>query len=324
MICRRFSRGAPSGVFGLFKRGRVPVAEGAPSATHSTSTGRLAAIAVAIIAVGMLSLFVHDLALSHLNVPYPREAPIPRTVRGVELMLIVGGMVWFSCLARLRLAGLSALAGAALTAVLVAALNEFLRIVIITTTLANHGWSHAYYVLAIATYGPKIAAQAALAFCAALVVHRTDRLRDYLLTTVILAGLGAFVVIPGAVRASGWLTGHLAAFDADNRYNPPYPPGIYAVIYATYIEPTLAAFAMAGLAWPGLRGSLLQRAATFCLVLLLVHGRIGQFLIESFWVKVDLLPLRFAATGQFLLETIVLGLACPLLWGTLVARNHRS
>ncbi len=201
--------------------------------------------------------------------------------------------------------------------------SQRLRIVIITTTLANNGWANAYYVLAVAAYGPKIAGEAALAFCAALIVCRTDNPLHLLPAIVVLSGLGVVVLIPGANQLTAWLTSHLASFDAENRYNPPYPVGVYEVIYATYIEPTLAAFIMAGLAWPGLRGGLLRRAATFSFVLLLIHGRIGQFLIESFWVRVPSLPLRFAATGQFLLETTVLGVASPLLWSCLVARTRR-
>jgi hypothetical protein len=289
------------------------------SPTSTPTPARIATTLVAVVAIGMLSLFVHDLALLHLGIPYPKESPIPTPVRAIELLLVVSGMAWFSRLTQPRLANLPPIAAAALIAALVAALYEFLRIVIITTTLANHGWSHAYYVLAIATYGPKIAAEAALAVCAALIVRRTKNPRHLLAAIILLSALGAFVLIPCATHLSAWLAGHLASFDADNRYNPPYPAGIYAVIYATYIEPTLAAFIMAGLAWPGLRGSLLPRTATFCFVLLLIHGRIGQFLIESIWVQAPSLPLRFAATGQFLLETTILGIASPLLWSRLVA-----
>ena len=293
-----------------------------PAAAHAPSIARIAATALAVIASGMVSLFVHDFALTHLAIPYPDETPIPLAIRASELFLVVSGMAWFSRLAQLRLAVLSPLGAAALTAGLIVALDELLRIVVITTTLANNGWSHAYYVVAIATHGPKIAVAGALAFCIAWVVRRTDRLRHIVPAIALLSILGAFVLTPGARALTGWLVSHLTALDADNRYNPPYPVGIYAAIYATYIEPTLAAFAMTGLAWPGLRGGLPKRSATFCCVLLLIHGRIGQFLIESFWVKVASVPLRFAATGQFLLETAVLGFACPLLWGLFIARRQ--
>ncbi len=293
--------------------------------THLFADDALASLAttvLAVLAVGILSLFVHDLALTHLKVPYPHEGQIPTIFRAAELFLVLAGMVWFSRLALLRLAGLSPMVAAAFTAVLVAGLYEFLRIIIITTTLAKNGWSGAYYVFSIAIYGPKIAAEAALAFCVALIVRRTGRLHNLLAATFILGVFAEFVLLTGANRLSAWLADDLASFDAENRYNPPYPAGIYAVIYATYTEPTLAAFVMTGLAWPGLRGGLFRRAVTFCFVLLLIHGRIGQFLIESSWVKVASVPLRFAATGQFLLETTVLGLACPVLWHLLVAGNQ--
>ena len=287
------------------------------------SVARLASTALAVVAVGLLSLFVHDFALLHLGIPYPQEAPIPVVVRAVELFLVVAGMTWFVRLARVRLADLSSLRAAALVVVLVAMLDELLRIVLITTTLADHGWSHAYSVFAVARYGPRIAAQAVLAAFVVLVARHAGRPRDLLLTAAILSVLGAFLLMPAANALSAWSTAHLASFDAENRYDPPYPLGIYAVIYATYIEPTLAAFFMTGLAWTGLRGSLLRRAATFCLVLLLVRGRVGQFAIGSLWVEVASVPLRFAATGQFLIETAVLGLACPLLWGLFVTGVRR-
>ncbi len=286
---------------------------------RALSPARLAATALAVLAIGLLSLFVHDFALLHLGVPYPQEAPIPTVVRALELFLVVAGMIWFVRLARFRLAVLSPLRSMALVVLLVVMLNELFRIVLITTTLADHGWSHAYYVFAAARYGPKVAAQAVLAACVVLLARRSRRPRDLLLTAAILAVFGAFLLMPFANTLSAWLTAHLAPFDAENRYNPPYPAEVYAVIYATYIEPTAAAFAMTGVAWPGLRGGLLHRTVTFCLVLLLIHNRIGQFLIESFWVEAASIPLRFAATGQFLLETTVLGLACPLLWGLLIA-----
>lgn len=295
----------------------------ASNKTRALSLARLVLTALAVIAVGLLSLFIHDFALLHLGVPYPQEAPIPIVVRAFELFLVVAGMIWFVRLARLRLTVLSPFRSTALVIVLVAMLDELLRIILITTTLADHGWSHAYYVFAAARYGPKIAVQAVLAAIVVFVARRSGRPHDLLLTAAILAVFGAFLLMPGANAVSAWLTTDLVSFDAENRYNPPYPIGIYTVIYATYIEPTVAAFAMTGLAWPGLRGGLLHRAATFCLVLLLIHGRVGQFVIESFWVEVASVPLRFAATGQFLLETTVLGLACPLLWGLFVADSRR-
>jgi hypothetical protein len=293
------------------------------SKSRALSLARLASTGLAVLVMGLLSLFVHDFALLHLNIPYPRETPIPTVVRALEMLLVVLGMIWFVRLASFQLAVLSPLRSGALVVLLVVMLNELFRIVLITTTLANHGWSHAYYVFAVARYGPKIAAQAVLAACVVVVARRRRRPRDWFLTAVILAAVGAFLLLPSANAVSAWSTAHFLPFDAENRYDPPYPASIYAVIYATYIEPTVAAFAMAGVVWPGLRGSLLNRAATFCLVLLLIHNRIGQFVIESFWVEVPSIPLRFAATGQFVVETTVLGLACPLIWGLFVAGTRQ-
>jgi hypothetical protein len=120
-------------------------------------------------------------------------------------------------------------------------------------------------------------------------------------------------VKPPLDALSAALAAQLQAFDAPQAYAPPFPAKFYVVIYGTYLEPSIAAFAMAAMVWPQLTGGKWRKALVFTLLLLAIKGRLVQFLVASFWVKQPLL-IGFLAEGQFFMETAVQALLTGLAW----------
>jgi len=94
-------------------------------------------------------------------------------------------------------------------------------------------------------------------------------------------------------------------------YTDPYPFRTNLIIYATFVEPTLAAFAIVSVCWPALGHGTLRRISVFAALLLLVRGRFFALLVESFWVR-QKLPVAFLAESQFSLETMLLGVFVAL------------
>jgi hypothetical protein len=271
-----------------------------------TRTLRWGAIVLAACVIAPASLFVHDYMLTALNVPYPKEMGLP---------------IWASVFGvAVRLAGLVALGGFALPilkrgphwlvacaiGVIILMLNETLRVIIVETTIVG-SWPYA-----IMDGAPKaIATFLEVSIVAWAFVRGT---RWPLLMLII-----ALVAIVGVVFVSPWLNTHFgnwrAAFgDIRKRYSVPYPPKVMFVIYATFLEATIAAFVIAASCWERLSGGMLRRIATFTLLLLLVRGRVVSLLLFSFWVRQPL-PMAFLAESQFFLETMTLGLLVGTTWG---------
>jgi hypothetical protein len=184
-------------------------------------------------------------------------------------------------------------------------LNETLRVLVIESTIVG---SWLYSLLDIA---PRALSSLVGGCAVAWIALGNQKRRNVVFATVLIAALVTFAIHPTLDSLCASLKGSLP--EPMPRYADPYPFKINVLIYAAFIEPTIAAFVMISVCWPALGGSALRRILAFTALLLLVRGRIVGLFVESFWVKQPL-PRAFLAESQFFLETLALGLLVALAW----------
>jgi len=259
--------------------------------------------------IAPLSLLVHDFMLDGLKVPYPKEIHLPVWASLFGLFVRLAALAGIMRLAAPRQDAKSRALlamGAGLTMLM---LGETIRVINITS-----------FILASWPYALLDAAPKAIVFFfeASIVAYaalRGTRWPGLLAIIVVVALAGSLVSAPWLTDQIGhWRGAHFG--DVSEHYKVPYPPKIKAVIFSTFIEPTTAAFILAGLVWGKLRGGLMGKVALFTLLMLLVRGRVVSLLLFSFWVRQPL-PVAFLSEGQFFLETAVLALLVGLAWGLL-------
>jgi VanZ family protein len=260
-------------------------------------------LAVALIAPA--SLFVHDFMLESLKVPYPKTVDLPSSIRFLNNLVRFIALAGVCVLARPRCAGISRVTAALTAGLLLAMLNETFRVLLIETAIVQSG---AYSVLDIA---PK-ALSSLLGGCAvAWIAFGSKERRNAVLGIVLVAAIVTFAIRPGLEALCASLKNSLP--EPTPLFSDPYPTRINVLIYATFVEPTIAAFAMAAACWPALRGRRGRRILAFTVLLLLVRGRFVELFVEAYWVKQPL-PIAFLAESQFFLETLTLGLLVALAW----------
>jgi hypothetical protein len=135
--------------------------------------------------------------------------------------------------------------------------------------------------------------------------------RNVAIAIVVIAALEVFAIHPALDALCALMKNSLS--EPTLLYTDPYPFKINVVIYAAFVEPTVAAFVILSLCWPALGDGVLRRILVFTALLLLVRGRFIALLVESFWVKQPL-PTAFLAESQFFLETLALGLLVAVSW----------
>jgi len=114
-------------------------------------------------------------------------------------------------------------------------------------------------------------------------------------------------------QVSTRLQAALASFAHPNWCELPYGWNVNLPAYASFLEPALAAFAMAALAWDGLSPRSTRRLLEFTLLVMLIRRQvIAAFVYMAYS---DLPPWSgLAAMGQFTLEALALGLLTGLSW----------
>jgi len=268
-------------------------------------------LTIGVVLAAVISLSVHDIAIAHLHVPYPSMRPLPNWVTTLDLASRGFGMLLFCHYAQGRLARMRR---PAVTIVVIAlALAETLRLVIIETSLARQGWARGYWILVILQLLPQIVQATTLALTTLWLTRRTASVPVRAGGMIAVALLLQWALLPAALWSASVLSAHLASLDAAQAYFLPYPIGIDAVIYGTFIEPTVAGFALIALVWPALPGLAPRKTAIFTAALLLTSGRAYQFVLKSFWVR-EPFPINFLSTGQFLAEWITLGVSTAVVW----------
>jgi len=280
------------------------------------SAARWAVVILAACIIAPASLFVHDFMLDWLRVPYPKVVGLP--VWATALMLIVKllAIVVFCQLALPQLKRASPPVVACAIGILVLMLHETGRVIVIEHSIFNN-WSVA--ILDGAAAAISIFLEVSIVVYAFL---KGARWR------VMLAVI-AIVTVIGAVLVSPWLAGQFDSLrnvhygDIKEIYKDPYPSSVNVVIYTAFIEPTVATFVLAALCWNGLPGNGIRRICAFTTLVLLIRGRFILEMVFSFWVRQPL-PTAFLATGQFFLETMVLGILVGTTWALLRPRRTKS
>jgi hypothetical protein len=184
-------------------------------------------------------------------------------------------------------------------------LNEAFRVFIIESAILGD-WLYAAFDIA-----PRVLSSLVCSFAVAWIALGVQKGRNVAVAVLLIAGLEVFVIHPALDALCASFKSSLP--ESMPLYTDPYPFKINLVVYATFIEPTIAAFVMASVCWTALGDSRLCRILAFTALLLLVRGRFIGLFVESFWVKQPL-PVAFLAEGQFFLETMVLGLLVALAW----------
>lgn len=260
-------------------------------------------LAAALIAPA--SLFVHDFMLETLKVPYPKTVDLPTSIRFLNNLVRFFALAGVCVLARPRCAGMSRVAAALTAGLLLALLNETFRVLLIETAIIQR-WSYSVFDIA-----PKALATLAGGCAVAWIAFGSKERRNAAVGIVLVAAIVTFAIRPGLEALCASLKSSVP--EPIPLFSDPYPTGINVLIYATFIEPTVAAFVMASACWPALRGSRARRILGFAILLLLVRGRFVELFVEAYWVKQPL-PTAFLAESQFFLETLTLGLLVALAW----------
>jgi hypothetical protein len=275
----------------------------APQSAFCTRTWFFLLISTCLIAP--ISLFVHDFMLETLKIPYPTTVDLPNAVRFLNDLIRLFALGLICRLSRSKLEIFSRTLAALLVGLIVMMLNETFRVLIIESALVG-SWLYSVYDIAPRALSLLVCSSAVAWF--GLGDHKH---RNVVLVTVVLAALEVFAIHPPLDSICGWLKSSLT--EPTLLYTEPYPFKINAVIYATFIEPTIAAFVIVSFCWPALGGGPLRRTFAFTALLLLVRGRLIALFVESFWVKQPL-PTAFLAESQFFLETLTLGLLVGIAW----------
>jgi hypothetical protein len=260
---------------------------------------------VAASLIAPLSLFVHDFMLERLKVPYPKTVGLPISITFLNEIVRFGALAAICRLSRPQLDGIPRVAAAFAAGLLLAMLNETLRVFLIESAIIGNGL---YSVFDIA---PRALSSFAGGFAIVWIALGDQRRRNLALAAILIAALVAFAVHPALDALCASLKSSLP--EPAPLYSDPYPFKINVLIYATFIEPTIVAFVMIAFCWPALGASLLRRILVFAVLLLLVRGRFVELFVESFWVRQPL-PTAFLAESQFFFETLTLGLLVALAW----------
>ena len=263
-------------------------------------------VAPALLLIAIVSQGVHDLAIEHLGVPYPKLVLPPAWLPTVGDVVRALALILFCLAARARLDRLPLLTAAALVGLLEVALSETVRIAVITLFLAND-WRAANWLFVAVDLLVRAAPGFTLGVLA-LVASRRLRGWRSLLAAVVAAGLlTRLVVLPLVRRLADATTATLGLVHPDEAFRPPYALDMLSVIYVTFLEPTIAAFVMARLCGRGLRGLGRPRVLAFTILVLGAAGRLTLLLVNSFWVRQPPV-LAILSTGQFFAETAVMAL----------------
>jgi hypothetical protein len=255
--------------------------------------------------IAPLSLFVHDFMLETLKVPYPTTVGLPMSVRFLDELVRLCALAAICRLARPQLQGLSRTSAALSVGLLLIMLNEAFRVFVIESAIVGN-WSYSALDNAPRALSWFIGSSAI-----AWIGLGDHKRRNVALAIILIAALVVFAIHPALDALCAALKNSLS--EPRPLYADPYPFKINVLIYATFIEPTIATFVMVSFCWPALGGSPLRRTLAFTALLLLVRGRVIGLFVESFWVKQPL-PTAFLAQSQFFFETLTLGLLVALAW----------
>lgn len=267
--------------------------------------------------IAVLSLGAHDLAITHLGIPYPYDADVPAWARYVGYVVRLATMVYMCRLASWRLDRMSTAKAVITFGTLVLLSYETFRNMIVDTVITD-GWIDYRWASLLMTRLPNVLSAFSTGAIAVFIARRLGKQGMAMNFAVLLlaAAINFYALLPMFKWGADLVQNALNASEIPEIHKPPYGFYIYKYVYSTFIEPTFASFVLAYLLWPRLKGSTLRRTAIFAGLLLLMRGRIVQTGLYSFWSEEPWL-LAIAAAGQFLVETLIMASLTGLVWARL-------
>lgn len=275
-------------------------------------------LALAACVIAFLSLGAHDLAIAHLGIPYPDTSGVPAWAKFAALFLRIGAAVYFCRLASWYLDRQSGLAAAVLMGALVVFFHETFRVIVVDNVMVE-GWIEHRWIYMVLQRLPDACVNFFWGAIAAIIARRLVGKNMLVIAVAVLAATAAsiYVIKPGVAAAGGILVHALHLTEPPEVWQMPYNFYVYKFIYGGFIEPAIAMFVMAWLAWPGLQGSPSRRIAIFALVTLMMRGRVIATFFYCFWSELPLAT-AIAAPGQFFAETLILVTLTAYVWSLLV------
>ncbi|WP_322101876.1 hypothetical protein [Paraburkholderia sp. J41] len=293
----------------------------AASAWPLLAPGSWPTLIAGTLVIALLSLGIHDLAISHLGVPYPKEDAVPVWAKYLGQGVRFAATVALCRAASIYFLGRNAFVAAAIMGGLVAGLYESLRVIGIEWVILD-GWRRLNWVYVLTDRAP---ASILTFYQRAIATFIARRWRSGWNAPVVIAiaatsAFGYFTLSPGLTIAMSRITSALGVAQPVVLYWPPYDLHVYAYIYGLFIESAIFTVALAAISWTGLGDRLSRCVSMFAFLLLLARGRPVALLAFSYWIPARL-PVALACEGQFFLETFVLASLSALLWARVRARE---
>lgn len=264
--------------------------------------------------IALLALGAHDVANTHLGIPYPYDARVPQWARYLSYVVRIATMVYMYHLASWRLDRMGTTKAVFTFGTLILLSYETLRNTVVDNVVSD-GWIDYRWASLSLTRLPNVLSAFCSGAIAVLIARKLRHQALWMVATAVLTGAAVnyFVLLPIFKELASVGQAALGNVEVPEAHKPPYGLYVYKYIYSTFIEPTLACFVLVYLVWPSLRGSALRRLAIFCALLLLMRGRIVQTTLYSSWSE-EPWPLAIAASGQFLVETLLMAALTAFVW----------
>ena len=162
----------------------------------------------------------------------------------------------------------------------------------------------------------------AFALCSAAVLMASRLASGWmkLVAALAISAMGMFVVQPLIDGAFVRVLKGVAFLDLPQIYNEPFKGHVLVVIYATFIEAVIAAFAIAALVWGQLSPSTPRLLVQFVSLVLFLKGSVLHVFLDSFWIRSPL-PDALLSEAQFGLEALTMALLTGSAWRLIRGRG---
>lgn len=263
-------------------------------------------LTLALLIISPIALGVHSYMLDVLLIPFPQRSGVPVWATCLNIAGSTIAYLFFCHFAQTRLSRRHV--WRILTVVLIyCGLRATLRLFFINSYLTG-AW--AYQSLT------SLDRVIEFTFIVGMIVTASPVLRSAkarIAGGLVIALLVTALVRPGLELAFTPMFHAIASLNYPEFRLPPYTLQDNLVIYGTYLETTLACFAIAYLVWPSLATNPGARLAQFATLIMFMKQSIVPTLLFSFHEPLPW-PQAVLSEAQFALETLTLALLTGLAW----------
>ena len=263
--------------------------------------------------IGPAALWVHDFMLVGLKIPHPEPPHLSMGLKYLSLTVKLSALAILCRLAADRLKELSTLGATLTIGLLVLMLTETFRVIVIDSFLSQAGWSKGGFIYITLKAAPAILASLLYASAIVMASRALNETMRLVIATLLIALIGVLFIEPSLHTAFSVVALRYKYLDLPQAYFVPYPLKIYLVIYLTFVEPAIAALAMAALTWLALPGPRWIRVSIFAIVISALRGDLFGLLVDTARPRLPLV-LAIESEGQFFLESLVLASLSAATW----------